>query len=278
MNAQKWFVLTAAAVALGLAPCLASPAQASPRQYYSRYWQKHGSYYYRDYYYKPAQGSREYHSHYVIYYPSRPRYYYYYAPSRQKYWGRYDRQDGTYAALKTDDQKGAIADIPADAFPQGGKMPAIPESEDGTPMDPPPDGLPPDESNGLGADALKEKMPSLGKNDPPRQVYSDWCQNGGYYYCTYYCQPKAGGDYSCHRCIYYPAQPKYVYYYNPVSKKYWGRFDVDAAGYSLLEEKDRAALLADVPDSAFPKPGPMPMIPGSKDGPAMDRPPKELPE
>src|SRR5262249_30566615 len=85
-------------------------------------------------------------------------------------------------------------------------------------------------------------------------------------------------DYACHRCIYYPAQPKYVYYYNPVSKKYWGRFDVDAAGYSLLEEKDRAALLADVPESAFPKPGPMPAIPGSKDGPAMDRPPKELPE
>ena len=61
--------------------------------------------------------------------------------------------------------------------------------------------------------------------------------------------------------------------YNPSKNKCWGRYDVQANGYSLLEEKDRAAKISDIPESAFPKPGEMPPIPGSKDGVKMTKPP-----
>src|SRR5207249_1916890 len=53
---------------------------------------------------------------------------------------------------------------------------------------------------------------------------------------------------------------------NPYSRVYWGRYDCEAKGYSLLEAKDRKASLKDIPDKAFPKPGKMPGIPESTDG------------
>jgi hypothetical protein len=72
-----------------------------------------------------------------------------------------------------------------------------------------------------------------------------------------------------------------VYYYNPVSQQYWGRFefgeDGKAKGYSLLAEKDRKEKLADIPESAFPKPAAMPAIPGTTDGEKMLPPPTDLP-
>ena len=37
-------------------------------------------------------------------------------------------------------------------------------------------------------------------------------------------------DYSYHYCIYYPSQPRYVYYYNPYTKLYWGRYDLEQRG------------------------------------------------
>ena len=113
-----------------------------------------------------------------------------------------------------------------------------------------------------------------------RQYYTSWSyySTTRYYYRTYYYYPTAATTtYSYHYCIYYPSQPRYVYYYNPVSHQYWGRFefgeDGTPKGYSLLAEKDRKEKLADIPESAFPKPAAMPAIPGSSDGEKMDPPP-----
>jgi len=90
---------------------------------------------------------------------------------------------------------------------------------------------------------------------PQRQYYYNYC---------YYQQPQ--GDYDYHYSCYYPSQPNYVYYYNPHRSCYWGRYDIEKKQYSLLDEKDRKGNLKDIPESAFPKPGPMPQVPGAKQG------------
>jgi hypothetical protein len=117
-----------------------------------------------------------------------------------------------------------------------------------------------------------------------RQYYTSWSyySTTRYYYRTYYYYPApAATTYSYHYTIYYPSQPRYVYYYNPVSHQYWGRFEFGAdgkpKGYSLLAEKDRKEKLADIPESAFPKPAAMPAIPGASDGETMIPPPADTP-
>jgi hypothetical protein len=99
---------------------------------------------------------------------------------------------------------------------------------------------------------------------PSRSYYASY-----YYYKPYYSYP----TYNYHYCVYYPSTPNYVYYYNPYSGNYWGRYDLQAKGYSLLEEKDRKPKLADIPESAFPKPGNMPNDPDSTDGSKIPVPP-----
>ena len=117
-----------------------------------------------------------------------------------------------------------------------------------------------------------------------RQYYTSWSyySTTRYYYRTYYYYPTTvATTYSYHYCIYYPSQPRYVYYYNPVSQQYWGRFefgdDGKPKGYSLLAEKDRKEKLVDIPESAFPKPAAMPAIPGATDGEKVAPPPADLP-
>lgn len=110
-----------------------------------------------------------------------------------------------------------------------------------------------------------------------RHYYGNWGHypQRSYYYVQYYYKPADDyEDYRYHYCIYYPAQPNYIYYYNPYSSVYWGRYDVKAKGYSLLEEKDRKKELKEIPDKAFPKPAAMPAIPEAKDGEKMLPPPK----
>jgi hypothetical protein len=105
------------------------------------------------------------------------------------------------------------------------------------------------------------------------QSYSAWHKSPySYYYRYYYSQPKTY-DY----VILYPKQPRYLYYYNPTAKLYWGRFDLKAKGYSLLAEADRKGLLKDIPESKFPEPGDMPQVPGGKDGETVQVPPDDLP-
>jgi hypothetical protein len=119
-----------------------------------------------------------------------------------------------------------------------------------------------------------------------RQYYdTTWTYSSsyGYYYTTYYYQTYVTSTtYSYHYCIYYPSQPSYIYYYNPSTAAYWGRYEVGSKGdkrYSLLAEKDRKKEVKDIPNSAFPEAGKMPPIPGSDDKVAMEPPPeKTLPK
>ncbi len=118
-----------------------------------------------------------------------------------------------------------------------------------------------------------------------RQYYTAWSYypTTRYYYRTYYYYPTpVATTYSYHYVIYYPSQPRYVYYYNPVSQVYWGRFefgeDGKPKGYSFLAQKDRKKKLADIPESAFPPPAAMPAIPESSDGEKMVPPPADLPK
>jgi hypothetical protein len=105
------------------------------------------------------------------------------------------------------------------------------------------------------------------------QSYSGWHKSPySYYYRYYYSLPNTH-DY----VTYFPTQPRYLYYYNPVAKLYWGRFDLQAKGYSLLAEADRKGLLKDIPESKFPVPGDLPAVPGGQDGEKVLTPPVDLP-
>ena len=96
----------------------------------------------------------------------------------------------------------------------------------------------------------------------------------GYYASYYYYKPYVSyPSYNYHYCVYYPSTPRYVYYYNPYKRQYWGRYDLDQKGYSLLAVNDRKEKLADIPESAFPKPGEMPLDPDSTDGSRIPVPP-----
>jgi hypothetical protein len=109
-----------------------------------------------------------------------------------------------------------------------------------------------------------------------RHYYSSWeyYPSRSYHYVRYYYKPQPTyNTYNYHYCIYYPSQPRYVYYYNPYTKRYWGRYDTKEKGYSLLAEADRKEVLKDIPESAFPKPAEMPAIPESEDGEKMLPPP-----
>lgn len=103
-----------------------------------------------------------------------------------------------------------------------------------------------------------------------------------YYYVRYYYKPVVSyATYDYHYCIYYPSTPQYVYYYNPTSQVYWGRYALGSKGekrYSMLAEKDRKKDLKAIPESAFPAPAAMPAIPGSDDKVAMLPPPENVPK
>jgi hypothetical protein len=101
------------------------------------------------------------------------------------------------------------------------------------------------------------------------QYYSSWRYHrpGSYYYTSYYYKPYVEYvGYKHHYCVYTPTYPNYVYYYNPYKQVYWGRYDFENKGYSLLDPKDRKQRLEEIPESAFPEPGDMPPIPESQGG------------
>jgi len=104
-----------------------------------------------------------------------------------------------------------------------------------------------------------------------RQYYSSWAYHNtnNYHYRTFYYKPYVTyTSYHYHYCVYQP-QARYVYFYNPVRRVYWGRFDTqgtEGAQYSLLAEKDQNGDLKSIPESAFPPPAAMPSIPGAEDG------------
>ena len=113
-----------------------------------------------------------------------------------------------------------------------------------------------------------------------RQYYSSWryYPSRSYYYSTYYYKPRPTYQtYNYHYCVYYPKRPRYVYYYNPHRRHYWGRFDLEGkegAQYSILKEEDRKEKLSDIPESAFPEPAAMPVIPEAEDDVQVEPPPE----
>jgi hypothetical protein len=114
-----------------------------PRQYYTP-WKKHAtkSYYWRYYYYKPTAKAADYSYHYAIYYPSRGKKIYYYNPHKKVYWGAYDVEAKGYSLLAMEDRREHLDDIPDKAFPKPGRLPPIPDSEDGEALAVPSDDLP----------------------------------------------------------------------------------------------------------------------------------------
>ena len=125
-------------------------------------------------------------------------------------------------------------------------------------------------------------QPASAPGHGARQYYGDWHKStSGYAYRAYYYKPTPQyGGYHHHYVIHHPDYPEHNYYYSPYTKKYWGRCPArygDQPVYSLLAEKDRHGNLAQIPESAFPKPGPVPAIPESKDGVRLDLPPDDLP-
>jgi hypothetical protein len=123
---------------------------------------------------------------------------------------------------------------------------------------------------------------ALRGDDVKRQYYGPWAfyEHRGYHYRSLYYQPTPGAAYKYHYCISLQNNPGYVYFYDPGSGKYWGRLDVRAEGdepFSLLKAEDQKPLIRDIPETAFPKPGKMPPLPGTQDGVPIAPFPADLP-
>jgi hypothetical protein len=128
-------------------------------------------------------------------------------------------------------------------------------------------------------------LPSVRAAGYLRQYYdTTWTYSPsyGYYYVNYYyLTTVTQTTYNYHYCIYYTSHPSYIYYYNPTTQVYWGRYKIGSKGderYSLLDPKDRKKDLKDIPESAFPEPGKMPVIPGAEDGATIEPPPENVPK
>jgi hypothetical protein len=106
-----------------------------------------------------------------------------------------------------------------------------------------------------------------------RQYYSSWHRSPYHYHYRYFYYTPSAYDY----VISYPAQRRYLYYYNPVSRTYWGRFDLKTKGYSLLAEADRKGALKDIPEDKFPAPTDLPTVHGDKGADKVEVPPDDLP-
>jgi hypothetical protein len=94
--------------------------------------------------------------------------------------------------------------------------------------------------------------------DTGKHWYSEGTGSSRYYYTHYHYGPAA---HQYHHVYYYPSRSgKYLYYYNWDKKRYWGRYDLEAKGYSLLEPSARKENLDDIPATAFPAPAPVERI------------------
>ena len=137
----------------------------------------------------------------------------------------------------------------------------------------------------LGASLLGFGIPSQeAQAHGPRQYYSSWNRHpsANYHYRHYYYKPSPNySGYRHHYVIYHIQRPKHLYFYNPYTRKYWGRCPIGSQGtgsYSMLAEKDRAGSLNDIPESAFPEPTAVPPVPEATDKLPLDLPPDDLPD
>jgi hypothetical protein len=114
----------------------------------------------------------------------------------------------------------------------------------------------------------------------PRQYYTPQMvfdrANDNYRAAYYFKSKPSDPAYKFHYVIRLKSEPQYLYFYNPATKFFWGRFDSVKRGYSILVGNDRVSRMSDLSTAKFPEPGPMPAIPGSSDGVLMDMPPGEF--
>jgi hypothetical protein len=132
----------------------------------------------------------------------------------------------------------------------------------------------------------------------PRQKYSGWTYNPdkNYYYRKYEYKVKpTDQEYKYDYCVYYKNDAKinnkWVYFYNPQTQKYWGRYPtVNNDKYKQYAEKQQDAWselpmeyrqrdLYKIDTKYFPDPMPnyCPYVPGSEDKVQMLAPPPDLP-
>jgi len=185
MDCKKRRVLGAVMAALPLvaASALAIGDDYSPRQYYGA-WEHRRSYSYRTYYYKPTPTYAGYRHHYVVSYPHDHQHYYYYNPYKKTFWGRcnaYSEGQPYYSRLPEEYQRSSLAEIPESAFPPQGPLPGIPEAQDGSRLDLPPDDAPPPGPGGPGGGPAGAGVnPAEGGNPvPPGPAGPPPAQNGG---------------------------------------------------------------------------------------------------
>jgi hypothetical protein len=115
-----------------------------------------------------------------------------------------------------------------------------------------------------------------------RQSFGDWHRHqNGFSFRPYYYKPNPQFvGFKHHYVVHFQSHPEHNYFYNPYNKQFWGRCPVATEGkpsYSLLAAEDRNGDINKIPESAFPKAGPMPPIPESTDGATLDLPPDDLP-
>jgi hypothetical protein len=101
----------------------------------------------------------------------------------------------------------------------------------------------------------------------PSQSYSSWNASPGrsYYYRTLTVHTPPPSESALEFIlVYHPERPRYFYYYDPVERKFFGRYSVGIKPeqcFSLLSPNLRKASLKDVADLGYGVAGPMPTIP-----------------
>lgn len=75
--------------------------------------------------------------------------------------------------------------------------------------------------------------------------------------------------------IMYDSDPNRLYYYDVVSERFVGRYDMELEKYSLLPPQHRKGRLQDIGESAFPPPGEKPRVSEMFDPPAAGPPNRE---
>lgn len=129
---------------------------------------------------------------------------------------------------------------------------------------------------------LISSLASAADHSGSRQSFGDWHKHSrGFSYRPYYYKPNPQFvGFKHHYVVHFKSHPQHNYFYNPYKKQFWGRCPVASEGkpsYSLLAATDRDGDINKIPESAFPKAGPMPPIPESSDGATMELPPDDLP-
>src|SRR5262249_46291804 len=98
------------------------------------------------------------------------------------------------------------------------------------------------------------------------QTYSKWTPSPSkaYYYRVLTVQTPAPNDLTFEFVlVHYPDRPKFLYYYDPVEKKYVGRYRPGARQedcFHLVSPNYRKSNLADIPESSFRSIGGMPVL------------------